>query len=158
MPSINFNGPSIRNSYMSHAQAVANGMEHTADYTVEREIEDWYFSGHYGDDRYKLGDGGTLASVLSTAIWSRDHFTVRYPLANGNYTVVLIVGENSADYAKTFSIAAEQRILLTIPKMRRGEFNAFSCETTVSDGYLDLYVLPIGNSEVHLMGMAIYNR
>ncbi len=150
---INLNGPAVR-GFISHAQAVANGMTHTAKYSVERYIEDWYYLGHYGDPAHKT----TLSAIngaLTTAIWSDTAFSLRYPLENGTYNVKLIMGENNKDYAKNFEIAVEGQTVVTVPRMRKGEFAIFSRNVTVSDGQLFLAVRPIGDSEVHLMGIAL---
>ncbi len=157
MTAINLNGPSIV-SYISHAQAVAKGMTHTAKYTAERQIEAWYRYGHYGEDNYQAPDGSWESEVLSTAIWSDKAFSFRYPVENGTYALLFLVGENHQDYAKNFEIAVEGQKVITIPKMRVGEFEFFYTSVTVSDSQLFAAIRPIGDSEVHLMGVTMTKK
>ncbi len=152
---INFNGPSIGNEYMSHAQAVANGMKHTAKYTVNRYIPDWYYRGDYGREQYRVPDGDSRYTLYSTGIWSDQAFSLRYPIRNGMHYVCFEVAENSKDYAKNFEIAVEGQVVIPIPPMRRGEYMVGGAEVAVHDSELYVAIRPIGDSEVHLMSMYI---
>ncbi len=153
---VNFNGPTS-SYYMSHSQAVAKGMTHTAKYTVERYVEDWYYYGHYGESDYRLDNDDYRIPRLSTAIWSDEAFSVRYPLANGVYLVRITVGENYKDNHKNFEVIFQGQRTIEIQPMRKGEYmnRGCACELTVSDGQLYLDVRPIGNSEVHLMSINV---
>ncbi len=155
---INFNGPTV-SDFMSHAQAVANGMTHTAKYAVNRYIDEWYYRRKFGLDSFKLPDDHIGYQLYSTAIWSDKAFSIRYPIANGTYYVSFEVGENSQDYSKEFEIAVEGQSVIPVPGMRRGECMTDGREVTVRDGQLFVAVRPIDGSKpgVHLMAMSIYN-
>ncbi len=150
---INLNGPA-KDSYMSHAQAVANGMRHTAKYSVERKL-DWYLQGHHGDSRYKIGVNTTLDVLLSSAIWSDKPFNLYYPVENGTYSVRIYTGENYKDYHKNFSINVEGQRSLTVQGQKRGEYWMTEATVDVTDGKMTLEIAPYGGSEMHLMNVSM---
>ncbi len=151
---INLNGPS-GGEYMSHSQAVANGMTHTAKYSVERKLDAWYLHGHYGDPRYKASSGATVDLLLSSAIWSDKPFNFYYPVENGTYKVLIYTGENYKDYHKNFSINVEGQRIFTIQRMKKGEYAMHEATVDVTDGKMTLEIAPYGGSEMHLMNVSM---
>ncbi|MCP4022890.1 MAG: hypothetical protein GY729_13700 [Desulfobacteraceae bacterium] len=150
---INFNGVAIP-GYMSHAQALANGMTHTAKNTVTRNYDCFYAYPHYGEDNYKYATASSL-SLMNTGIWNDGYFTVKYPVENGNYRVCFLVVENYQDYFRTFLIAVPGKSI-GVPRMRKGEFTWIYTDYEVSNGSLDFGLNPglSGTREVHIMAMA----
>ncbi len=156
---INFNGAATGNSipYMSHSQAVAKGMTHTARYTVSRSL-DWYYYGHYGEASFKADSN--FQTLLNSAIWNKGNFTIKYPIENGVYRPTFIVGENSQDYCRTLNFSVSgggSSLTVSIPSMRKGEYIIKQSGTvTVTNGYLQIS-LNSSNSEPHIMAVAVYN-
>ncbi len=149
---INFNGQTLGN-YMSHSSAVAKGMICTAKNTTEKDIDDWYVIGGYGNEQSRIEGFDTL---LNTAVWNTGAFSVRYPIANGSYSVDVIIAENYKDYCRSFTVKVEgSQYVATIPKMRKGEVITLRRQYSITDGYVNIDVIPIDNPEVHLMGMYV---
>lgn len=97
------------------------------------------------------------ASMLNTAIWSGNTFTINQNVPKGNYSVSLWLMENYATNHRSFNVSMEGVTkALGIGQLAYGTWKKYTYSTTVTDGQLNITLSKVANKgEPGVMGLEI---